>query len=414
MGCVSILLGSHGQGPMVFMILNSLISLCCFVVCAVFVWQMQPVQTTVSNSGDHGRKKHHQKHFMIPVIIVLLTLSFTSVIYTVNYIVDLHTDSPLSTDKINYNSWKDYIESKCNFNLITTANIMLGLTISFVFFGYIGILLLYFKRLVLLFNGSCFSISKKSKRIFYSIFWFIFIVNIGLIPMYLIVGRYVVITIVGVSFILIVIMAVFVHRLLKRQFTSIIHMAIRVNMYSTMNNNRTRNSIANIPVPAIVSNNSSITSSPRNYNTSSVNDNNNNINIRNKTLSNIRIKGYIETLTRFTILFLVSLVSSICTTFIYFVFAATGLYYGSGNNVPIWRGVSVFLTSCDAFVNMLCIILQFSFIEKKFGLYKKCCYGCHTKYRKKYINTLNTIDQKQKQNTQNTNQNENQKDDNNA
>ena len=370
--CASILVTSYGPGPLILIVFQSLTCLFCFVVSFIFAWKRCKTQKCSNNkqtnrnkskqsnfSVDNGR---FQKYFTAQLIVVSCILSLTGTVLIVKYIFDLHADIPLSTKRRNYTSWTSYVESKCNVNLTTVTNTMFVLISVFLANGYIGILSLYFTRLVLLLNGSLFSISKKSTMTFYFTFAFIFILDTAIIPVNFLVDKNVSIIIetatIGVSFALIGTLAVFLQRLLKQQFTSLIRMALNVSQMHMSNE-------------MIASGHESTKHT--------------NINI-NKNSSG-KIQGLVHTLNRLTILFMVSLTSTAVSAFIFIIFVVTGLYHSS-NYAPVFRGIVILISVNDILINILCIVLQFPYMDEKFGIYSKCCGSCHSKYSRKYINQL--------------------------
>ena len=349
--CLSILFWSHGSAVVPLIILQSLISLCCFVATVAFVWKHSIQQKRIDQKNKQN-KSIHQKLYRAQLVLVPLILSLNGIFITINYLFDLHQEvKPIGIDGIsdNYSSWVDYVNSECNLNITTITEIVTIFVSLFSMSGYVGVLSLYFTRLVVLFDGSMFSVSKKSTTMFYTCFICILMVGVGLIPIYFCISttlsRIIVICAIGLSNAWIIILALLIHRLLRQRFKSLIRMILNAGQ------------------------------SNHNFNS-------------NDTKS--QTEYFLTTLNRLTVLFLVSLVTSAVGTIVLVTIIICGLYYGNQSYVAIVRGICAVIAINDLFIYIVCIILQFPYMDTKFGLYSKCCGVCHQKYnQQEQIRRLN-------------------------
>ena len=201
MHCVSTLLTSHGETTVIFFSVELLIFLSCLIVSCLFTYKLfinKQRKHTMANQSKPQKKPNwnianHQIDkclrwntndcFLFQYITIPLDLSLTWAAFILHYIIELHFEVKVHIDIHSYteNEWTDYVESKCHFSLEKTKSI-LSMIFSILFlFGYCGILSIYLTRLIVIFENSVFAISRKSKILFYTIFFLIIMINTSLI-----------------------------------------------------------------------------------------------------------------------------------------------------------------------------------------------------------------------------------------
>lgn len=295
-------------------------SIVCWVISAKFVchliWKFRTVGATKNpNVNKYG------KFFHGGIAITTLNISFASLIASIMTVFYFAFWFPLHDNNVNYNN----ICKTPDFSTLY-LHILNPIAAFIININYILILIIYYFRLVLLFKGSMFEISKKQK-IFFKICIFCVLLISGCIILWGLLGiwelwlRTLLIFLVFYGFV-----AIMLCIFMRKHFMQII------KFYNSANN------LDNIGTDI-------------------------------KDLQNDRTKSLIESMRKLVVLVYFSLFSTMLL-FIIVEFISQQNYYAT---ICYW-----ILLEIDFVINISCITMQFSFGK---SIYNLCCKRCeHSKF----------------------------------
>ena len=442
--CVWLLIGSHGTGTTISIVLQFIIcimSLCVSVMflltkCKSCMGHMQKRSTRNAQTLRERESWIIKLVLNIELIVVPLLFTINTIITIPNFTLDLNREMALN----DHDSWNDKIKSQCHFNneLISIDSTISLITAISSLLSYLGLISIYFTRLVIIFLNSIYSINKKVKITFGIGTTICVAIITCLVVIIIIIGsvnsRVIGSILVGIGLIIFIGLTVYFHKTLMKQFGMIINLSKSMNMHMNSvhvnNHNFSRHNINNISTSnklkknidhdnsgkiksqqekiAQVSPSQSPTlaipdtpdtpntpSTPNTPDTPQITSQSqpqslsgviNNINVkigthgrvsRSRSRGDEKARAFWRTLVRLTVLYLVALLSTGMITIVT-IFVFTMGYFDKSIEV---RCILTVFMQLDCFINILCICFQFPQFEKGYTFF---CAWFDTKLNDKY------------------------------
>ena len=176
--CTLKLLLAHGESMFILMVFQSFLSICCGIFTMVFIYKQvkklkckRTHQKTTGSLSGRGCK-NVRTIFNIQLIIVPLLFTLSAFLEVMNALFDIHYELP------NNDNWINNIENICNIDLKIVTSIISFIVTIIVLSSYLGLLLVYFTRLVIIFDKIIICNIKNFKINFLCWNWIFYVINI--------------------------------------------------------------------------------------------------------------------------------------------------------------------------------------------------------------------------------------------
>ena len=374
--CLATLFLAHGSIVFTLIVVQFILAFCCLILWSVFRYK-QPKTSTTCVSSIKSKTINTRTIFNLQLIVIPFIFTLTTFVLISNGVFHLHRETPpynadvdiecnTTTTDAYGDCWMNHVESICSIDLVSTGRVVAAITASLLAVQSGGLLIIYFLRLVLIFEGSVAAIPYKTKMIFYMALFLYFIGYVAcaildaftsdpqIQTIFAIVGM-----ITTVTYIFLII---FVQKTLLKQFKVI----IKMTMVTKHNAPSKCNNVSKKGIAESKCNDHINTSAPT----------------QGHHPTHIK---FLQTLVRLTVLFLVSFIGTLATAIVFYAVLISQSYDDTTHtNRAIWDTFGVLLFVMDCFFNITGIVLQFPYMDTvTCNIYHKCCGVCDTKCNEK-------------------------------